>query len=232
VEQQPPTAGRLDRPVAPHGRGRQAGGQDLLGDLLHGDLVVVAWFAARHGDRRRPGHHRGDQQRCHVLGDAVGIERSAGDLGHGPLHPAGLGGDVPGDRCCAGELEETSSRGHDCTLRGHRCCLSGDSPRSRRGGARVEIWDPGLGTRATGIRPTTQRRAPRGPRADNDGEEQPLANAQAAERASCGGRVRLLDSPHRVPTAPHLVTVAMNLLPRVSWGLRPPGGTLHQLTPL
>ena len=82
--------------------------------------------------------------------------------------------------------------------------------------ARVEIWDPGLGTRATGIRPTTQRRAPRGPRADNDGEEQPLANAQAAERAIAGG-ARLLDSPHRVPTAPHLVTVAMNLLPRVSW---------------
>jgi hypothetical protein len=151
VEQQPPTAGRLDRPIAPHGRGWVRRRQDLLGELLHGDLVVVGWFAARHGDRRCPGHHRGDQQRRHVLRDVAGVEGPTRNCGHGLLRPAGLGGDVPGDRGGAGELEETASREHDPTPVGTAVARrESRSPRSKREHcSSVELGiEPGHGSAA------------------------------------------------------------------------------------
>jgi hypothetical protein len=80
------------------------------------------------------------------------------------------------------------------------------SPKGRLGSG---ITDPGLGTRAAGIRPTTRPRAPRGPRT-NDDEHRPLANGQPAKQAGSAVPARSLDSPHRVPTAPHVATVAMN----------------------
>ena len=45
VDQQALLGCRLDRPVAPDGRGRLTGGQDLLRDLPHRDLVVVDGLA-------------------------------------------------------------------------------------------------------------------------------------------------------------------------------------------
>ena len=48
VQQQAPVALGGDRAVAPHGRLRHPGRQDLLGELLHRDLVVVDPLAARH----------------------------------------------------------------------------------------------------------------------------------------------------------------------------------------
>ena len=81
--------------------------------------------------------------------------------------------------------------------------------RSPKEKLRSGITDPGLGTRAAGIRPTTRPRAPRGPRT-NDDEHKPLANGQPAKQAGSAVPARSLDSPPRVPTAPHVATVAMN----------------------
>jgi hypothetical protein len=200
----------LSAPVAPDGRFRQARGQDLLGELAHGDLVVVGRFAARHGERRRPGHHRGNQQRGHVLRDSAGLQRPSRDLGHGLLHPAGLGSDIPGKRGGAGELEETASREHDPTPSGHRCCLSRDSlaqVETRRAPGRNSGSRAGYGSRPDSANHTAIS-STGGPRANEDDEEQPPANGQTAKQASSGVRTRFLDSRHRVPTAPHVATVA------------------------
>ncbi len=80
VDLEPVAALRGDRAVAPHGRGRpEARGQDLLGELPHGDLVVVHRLAARHGQGARPRHHGRDQQGRRILGYTRWVERAARD---------------------------------------------------------------------------------------------------------------------------------------------------------
>ena len=69
-----------DGPIAPHDRRRKAGGQDLLGELPHGDLVDVDRLAAARLHRARPRHHRGNQQRRLELRNVARQQRATGDL--------------------------------------------------------------------------------------------------------------------------------------------------------
>jgi hypothetical protein len=94
---------------------------------------------------------------------------------------------------------------------GYRCYLSGDSLAESKRDEEARVGN-------CGSRPRYEsRRNPAnhghelhgGPRADDD-EKQPLAKAQTAKQPSSGVRVRFLDSPRRVPTAPHVAAVAMN----------------------
>jgi hypothetical protein len=94
VDQQAAVALRRLAAVAPHGRGREPRRQDLLGDLLYRDLVVVGGLAARHGDGGRPWHHRRDEHRGHELGHVPWVERATRDLGGGDRHPERHPGDL------------------------------------------------------------------------------------------------------------------------------------------
>jgi hypothetical protein len=75
MEQEPAARVAGDRAIAPYGRGRHAGWQDLLRQLPHRDLVVVDRLAAPLGDRPRPRHDRRNEQRGDVLGEVLGVKR-------------------------------------------------------------------------------------------------------------------------------------------------------------
>ena len=74
MEQQAFLAGGRHRTVAPDGRRREAGRQDLLRKLPHRDLVVVGVLAAPQHDPSGPGHDRRDEQRGLVLRNRGRVE--------------------------------------------------------------------------------------------------------------------------------------------------------------
>ena len=73
----------VDLAISPDGRYRQVIGEDLLVELFNRYFIIIHILASFAGDNPRPGHCRGNQEGCGVLGDRRWVQRAARDRGVG-----------------------------------------------------------------------------------------------------------------------------------------------------
>ncbi len=83
MDQQPLLVLRIESTIAPHGGNGHSGGQDLLLELAHRNLISIHGFAAWHSGRTCTRHNRRNQKRRLILWDRQGIKRASRDLGEG-----------------------------------------------------------------------------------------------------------------------------------------------------
>src|SRR5215217_5438756 len=111
-------------------------------------------------------------------------------------------------------------------------CRESRSPSRRAKGPGSGITDPRLGTRAAGILPTTRPRAPRGSsrrRRRQGAAPCECANRRAGQQRGARAFLGLAPlSPNRAARGHRRHQTCHLTFPG---GLRPPAGTLHQLTP-
>jgi hypothetical protein len=135
--------------VAPDGGGGIAGGEDLLGELADGDLVVVDLGAAALGEGDGAGHDGWDEQGGDELLDVVRIEEpSSGRLGDQSANDSFARDDESG--------ADNADGGDELPATDHESSPSGDERRERREGrgapARIEAESHDDRSRCMGTR--------------------------------------------------------------------------------